>query len=145
MSGALETAASAFAIVGVADVVVRTGRELYSFLSDVSDAPEDVKRLNETVLLVNALRNHTQANVDASIVASVQAAVKALNRELQSLKLVLAKFKGAKTAWSRIKYVLDGKKVAKALTNMERSKSLLANSLAIRYGYVQHFSIQFVH
>lgn len=139
MSGALETAAGAFAIVGVVDVVVRTGRELYRFLSDVSDAPDEVKRLNEcirdTILLVDALRNNAQANVDAGIVASVQAAVRALDRELQSLKLVLAKFKGAKTAWSRIKYALDGQKVAKTLINMERSKSLLVNSLTIIYGY----------
>lgn len=149
MSGALETAAGAFAVVGVADVVVRTGRELYRFLSDVSDAPDEVKRLNEciqdTILLVDALRNYTHANVDTSIFASVQAAVRALNRELQSLKLVLAKYKGAKTAWNKIKYALDGKKVAKTLINMERSKSLLVNSLTIIYGYVQPCSIQTFH
>jgi hypothetical protein len=138
MSGALETAAGTFAIVGVADVVVRTGRELYHFLCEVSDASDEVKRLNEciwdTILLVDALRNCAQANVDVGIVASVQAAVRALHRELQSLKLVLAKFKGAKTAWSRIKYALDEKKVSKALTSLERSKSLLVNSLTIIYG-----------
>lgn len=139
MSGAFETAAGAFAVVGVADVLVRTGRELYRFFNNVSDAPDEVKRLSEcvreTILLVDALKKQARSNVDAAIVASVQAAVKALNRELQSLKLVLAKFKGSKTTWSRIKYALDEKKVLKTLNNLERSKSLLANSLNIIYGY----------
>ncbi|OAL46496.1 hypothetical protein IQ07DRAFT_590637 [Pyrenochaeta sp. DS3sAY3a] len=140
MSGAFETAAGAFAVVGVADVLVRTGRELYRFLSDVSDAPDEVKRLSEcvreTILLVDALNKQAKTIVDAAIAASVQAAVKALNRELQSLKVVLAKLKGAKTTWSRIKYVLDEKKVLKTLNNLERSKSLLANSLNIIYGEI---------
>ena len=140
MSGALETAAGAFAVVGVADVVVRTGRELHRFFCDVSGAPAEVQSLNqciqETLLLVDALRHCTRTNVDANIVASVQAAIKALDRELQSIKTTLAKFKGAKTSWSRIKYALDDRKVAKALTNLERSKSLLVNSLTLIYGYV---------
>ena len=138
MSGAFETAAGAFAVVGVADVVVRTGQDLYRFLRDFSDAPEEVKRLGECIrdaaLLVDGLRNCTQATVSAGIRSSVQAAVRALDRELQSLKLLVAKFKGAKTAWSRIKYVLDENKVAKALANLERSKTLLVNALTIIYG-----------
>src|SRR4051812_22220635 len=101
MSGALETAAGTFAVVGVADVVIRTGRDLYRFLCDFSDAPEEVKRLSEcirdTVLLADALRNCTQANVGAGVIVSVQAAVRSLDRELQSLKLLVAKFKGART------------------------------------------------
>src|SRR6186713_3346112 len=135
MSGVFETAAGAFAVVGVADVVVRTGQDLYRFLRDFSDAPEEVKKLGEcirdTVLLVDTLRNCAQATVSASVTASVQAAVRALDRELQSLKLLVAKFKGAKTVWNRIKYVLDENKVSKALANLEKSKSLLANALTI--------------
>lgn len=58
MSGALETAAGAFAVVGVADVLVRTGRELYRFLRDVKDAPNEIAQLQdlikETLLLHDA-------------------------------------------------------------------------------------------
>ena len=144
MSG-LETAASAFAIVGVVDVVLRTGRDLYGFFRDVSDAPADVKRLNEclrvTLLLVDALnncaqKNFTQANVDPRVKSSVLEAVRALDREFKSINLIVGRIKGAKTTWSKIKYVLREKKVAKALMSLERSKSVLENSLTVFYGYV---------
>ncbi|KAH7392063.1 hypothetical protein DE146DRAFT_766096 [Phaeosphaeria sp. MPI-PUGE-AT-0046c] len=49
MSGAFETAAGAFAVVGVVDVLVRTGRDLYSFLRDVTEAPEDIIRLGDVI------------------------------------------------------------------------------------------------
>jgi hypothetical protein len=42
MSG-FETAAGAFAVVGVIDVLVRTGRDLYSFFHDVADAQRTSK------------------------------------------------------------------------------------------------------
>lgn len=139
MSGAFETAVGAFAVVGVADVVIRTGRELYRFFSDVAEAPAELQRLNEsirdTVQLVEALKKRAPTKVDADIVASVETAVKALDRELKSIKLSLAKFKGVKTTWSKIRFTLDDRKVAKALVNLERAKSLLGNSLTIIYGY----------
>lgn len=145
MSGAFETAAGAFAVVGVADVVIRTGRELYRFFSDVAEAPAELQRLNEsirdTVQLVEALKKRAPTKVDADIVASVETAVKALDRELKSIKLSLAKFKGAKTTWSKIRFTLDDRKVAKALVNLERAKSLLGNSLTIIYGYDHIFLI----
>jgi hypothetical protein len=49
MSGAFEAAAGAFAVAGVADVLVRTSREICSFLGDVSDAPEEIMRLREVI------------------------------------------------------------------------------------------------
>lgn len=145
MSGALETAACAFAVVGVADAVVRTARELCSFFCDVHDAPKEVEKLKEsiqdTIQLVEALKKRTTVNVDPMLMKSVEMAVKTLSRELQSIKLSVAKFKGAKTTWSKIKFSFDDRKISKALVNLERSKTLLANALTIVYGYVQSLMI----
>jgi hypothetical protein len=45
MSGCFEVAAGAFAVIGVADVAVRSGREVYEFLRDIADAPYEIERL----------------------------------------------------------------------------------------------------
>lgn len=137
MSGVFETAAGAFAVVGVADVVIRSGRELYSFFADIADAPKDVERLrdniNDITLLSETSReclNHLKnSTTSVKVIALLDSALKALSRELQSLKSLLGRFKGGNKAWGRIKYVLDERKTKKALDNLERSKTLLGNAL----------------
>jgi hypothetical protein len=143
MSGALETAAGAFAVVGVADVLVRTGRELYSFLQDIQDAPEDITRLQnfiwETVLLYQTSKkcqNDLKArNASTDAVSSLETANKALNRELQSLRLSIGKFKGNKT-WGRVKFVLGNARLNKTMGNLERAKNILASALTLACRYV---------
>ncbi|KAG9377361.1 hypothetical protein A1F94_011764 [Pyrenophora tritici-repentis] len=49
MSGTLELAAGVLAIVGAADVAVRTGREVHGFLRNIAGAPEEINRLCATV------------------------------------------------------------------------------------------------
>jgi hypothetical protein len=145
MSG-FETAASAFAVVGVVDVLLRTGRDLYSFLRDVADAPEELRRLCDSIKdnltlyetsrqCRNDLQNRTASGAVSNALISLESANKALSRELQSLKLLVAKFKGVKT-WSRVKYVLNESKVSKAVTALEYAKSLLANSLTLACRFV---------
>jgi hypothetical protein len=114
MSGAFEVAAGAFAVVGVADVLVRTGRSLFSFLCDVADAPEELVRLREIIKealhLYTAVWKCREDDKDritsiapGSAMISLESASKALNREVQSLKCLTAKFKDTKT-WTRVKY-----------------------------------------
>jgi hypothetical protein len=145
MSG-LETAAGAFAVVGVADVLVRTGRELYNFLCDIADAPDDIKRLRElikeTVLLHQTskkcqddLQTRSASSTVTGAVRLLGSATKALDRELQSLKFLIAKFKGGRT-WSRVKYVLSEAKMNKAIGRLEHAKVLLANALTLACRYV---------
>ncbi|KAF2125913.1 hypothetical protein P153DRAFT_348131 [Dothidotthia symphoricarpi CBS 119687] len=140
MSGAFELAAGAFAVVGVADVVIRTGRDLYSFLHDIADAPENIsklsERINETAILAGAARQCFQkldhhAKPLNGPTASIESALKALKRELESLGKLLAKQKGSHKTWSKIKYALDERKIDKALESLERSKTLLANALIL--------------
>lgn len=141
MSGAFETAAGAFAVVGVADVLIRTGRDLYRFLHDISDAPDEIVRLRDvikemiylheaSVKCQNDLRARGAAVGNDTALRSLESASGALSRALQSLKLLVSKFKGAKT-WSRVKFVLDESKVKKVISALEQAKVLLANALTL--------------
>lgn len=142
MSGALEVAAGAFAAVGVADVAVRTGREVYGFLRGVLDAPDDIKRICDLVEDTTSLAKTSQqclenlTKLDSAVntlgvVTSFELSLKSLNRELKSLQVMCSRFRGTTKTWSRIRYVLDERKVGKALENLERSKNLLGNTLIL--------------
>jgi len=146
MSGALEAAASAFAVVGVADVLVRTGREFYSFLSEVADAPEEINRLREvirtTVLLYHNSRRCQQdlktkgASASAAdVTTSLESATKALDRELRELTKTARKYNGIKT-WGNVKFVLGKDRVNKAIQRLEHAKALIANALTLACMYV---------
>ncbi|CAN9377660.1 unnamed protein product [Alternaria alternata] len=143
MSAGLEFAAGIFAIIGVAEVIVRTGREVHGFLRDISGAPEEIDRLcttvKETTLLAETVKqiletlvSRKPADTTDRITALFESALKSLQRELQNLRILNARFRGVSNkTWSRVKYVLDERKVNKMFNNLERAKSLLANSLHV--------------
>ncbi|KAI4696007.1 uncharacterized protein J4E88_000178 [Alternaria novae-zelandiae] len=142
MSGSLEVAAGIFAIIGVADVVVRMGREVHGFLRDIAGAPEEIDRLcttvKETALLAETVKQlldtvacRKQPNATNHMVALFESALKSLQRELQNLRILSARFRSGGKTWSRVKYVLDERKISKMFNNLERSKNLLANSLHV--------------
>ncbi|KAL6709237.1 hypothetical protein ACN47E_001644 [Coniothyrium glycines] len=145
MSG-LETAASAFAVVGAADVVFRLGIKVYGFLNDIADAPQSLQTLRDGVRDVTALaracqtsqqtlRSKAQTSQSGPSPSQVDSALKAVERALQPLKNNMAKFAvGAPTTWTRVKYVLDEKKIEKSLISLERSKTLLMNALILAHG-----------
>lgn len=145
MASGLETAAGAFAIVGVADVILRTGKAVYSFLADVSDAPLSMNRLREsihdtTVLALackeslKSLKTRAQSVGVTGGITPFNSALRAVNRELQSLNLIIGRFRGSNKTWDKVKFTLEERKIEKAVVNLERSKSLLANALIVAYG-----------
>lgn len=98
MSGAFEVAAGAFAVVGVADVILRTGREIYNFLHDVADAPNELEALNESLQETETLviacqkcwvQNRTHVSTTASIRTPLESGLKALDREYKISKGML--------------------------------------------------------
>jgi hypothetical protein len=138
----LELAAGVFAIIGVADVVARTCREVHGFLRDIAGAPEEIDRLcttiKETTLLVgttkhilDTLASWKHVDVTEQIITLFESALKSLQRDLQNLRVLSARFRGVSKTWSRVKYVLDERKVNKMFNNLERSKSMLASSLQV--------------
>lgn len=141
MSG-LEIAAGAFAVVGVADVLVRTGQDLYNFLRNIEDAPENAGRLcdsvSEAVLLAEAssklllrLKKRTQPVANTKTAEILNVALKALDREVKSLKALIVKCKGNSKKWSNVRYALSEQRINKALGNLEHSKSLLTSALTL--------------
>lgn len=146
MSGALETAAGAFAVVGVADVAIRTGREVYGFLCSLADAPKEIIRLcdliKDTTLLAETSKQCLDKLNDAKspvttcgAVTSLDVSLKGFNRELQSLRALSSRLKGTTRTWGRVRYVLDERKISKALENLERWKVLLGTALIMACRY----------
>ncbi|CAO2653070.1 Nn.00g024810.m01.CDS01 [Neocucurbitaria sp. VM-36] len=145
MSGAFEIAAGAFAIVGVADVIIRTGREVSNFISEVVDAPKQLATLREYLQEIEALAGASKQCLDklnaraqkpfpSWVIAPLDSSLRALKREILGLKLHLSKLKGNKKTWDRIKYVLDERKLDRALNSIEQSKTSLANAFVMVYG-----------
>lgn len=141
----LETAASAFAVVGAADVAVRVGRKVYAFLRDVVDAPESIKRLCEevheiTVLAAacekakNSLNQSPQPSGPNSNQTSFDSGLKAVDRALRTLQIITARCGGKTTTWTKLKFVMDEKKIRQSLKSLERAKALLTNALVLTYG-----------
>jgi hypothetical protein len=154
MSGAFETAAGAFAVVGVVDVLIRTGREIYGFLSEIKDAPKNITRLMESIddtvqlsqaskACLDSLRNNAASLPKSGATLSLDSAIKALNRELQGLKNLTSKFRGNRT-WSRVKYVLNDAKIEKATRYLETHKSLLSGSLTLACRCVYDLLLWFI-
>jgi hypothetical protein len=146
MSG-FETAAGTFAVVGVADVLIRSSRDIWNFLRDIADAPDELQRLcefiQETSILYQtseqcrknlATQCSSSHNAGAAI-TSLRSATGALERGLQTLKNLVSRYKGVKN-WKNIRIVFGEDRVKKALQTLEHAKALLANALMLTCMYV---------
>lgn len=152
MAEPLSTAASAFAIVGVADVVLRATVECHRFLSGIKDAPAEIKELQaclqENKQLFKALIKHLEdlrdltssisafARESSSALDGLTSAIRALDRELKALQISIKKYNGHDKTWARVKWVLDNRKISKSVEKLERSKSTLSVFLALVEGFV---------
>jgi hypothetical protein len=153
MSGCFEVAAGAFAVIGVADVTIRYGREVYGLLRDIADAPYEIERLCSVTKEITLLAETSRGFLDAfdkrkpsdatfQMIALLDTSLKSFNRELHSLRVLSAKFRGGNKNWGRVRYVLDERKISKAFENLERSKGLLGDALAMacRYALIYFLS-----
>ena len=128
--------------MGVVDVLVRTGQDLYNFLRDIEDAPESAGRLCDSVAeavalaeasskLLLQLKKRTQPVPNAKVAEILNVALKALDREVKSLKALMVKCKGSSKKWSNVHYALSEQRINKALGNLEHSKLLLTSALTL--------------
>lgn len=145
-------AASSFAVVGVADVVLRASVECYRFLSEIKDAPAEIDKLRlcikENEELVRALKDYLNESRNPASTISASAvdlnlvldrfgsSVRALQRELNTLVVLTKKYRGTTKTWGRIKWLLDERKICKTLERVERSKSTLSVALSLVEGFV---------
>jgi len=148
MADPLSLVASVLAVVGAADIVVRAGTEVFRFLADIKDAPEEVVQLRvcvqENTLLVEASKHYLEQLTNQNGVSSTlreatdlakaitlfSSSVKSIERELSSLITITRKLNGS-TSWGRIKWRLDGRRIEKALRKLESVKAGLTAALVL--------------
>lgn len=144
--------ASSFAVIGVADVVLRTSCEVCRFLSEIKDAPLEIENLrrciHENTLLVHTSKQYMEALKDQASSESPSAAdlsraiglftsaIRALDRELGALVALSKRHCGARRSWGTVKWVLDQRKISNSLQKLEHSKSTLNNALVLAGRFV---------
>ena len=147
MTDPFSVAAGSFAVVGVADVVLRAGKDFCQFLRAIQDAPTEVESLRccieDAVILVQDLRRYWQElkQSDPSTSSSAaslnqalpqfQRALRTFDRELSSLLTLAKRYKGSSKRWAMIKWVLDERKILKSLQNLEVAKTTLGVALVL--------------
>jgi len=147
MTDPFSVATSSFAVVGLADVVLRASKEFCQFLSAIKDAPTEVERLRcciyENTLLVEDSKRYWEELKDSASLTSSSAttlsqalpqftsALKALGRELSALDTLAKRHNGIAKSWGKIKWVLDERKINKSLQRFEVSKSTLVAALVL--------------
>jgi hypothetical protein len=139
--------ASSFAVVGLADVVLRAGKECCQFLNAIKDAPTEVEQLqcsiHDNVLLVEDSKRYWEelkecASLTSSATTSLsralpqfKSALRALDRELVALATLAKRHSVNIKSWGRIQWVLDERKILKSLQKFEISKSTLVAALVL--------------
>lgn len=147
MAEPFSVAASSFAVIGVADVVIRAGNQVYQFLTAIKDAPAEVENLqtaiHDNIVLVENSKSYLEKARQFSLPNSVTStslnkilpqftsALNALNRELLLLLNLTKRYKGMSNVWGRIKFVFDEKRIQKSLQRLEMSKSSLKLALEL--------------
>ena len=162
MADPLSLAASAFAVVGVADLALRASKGVYQFLSDIKNAPTEIENLRscvgDNIRLVeqskqlsqelssqnvppttNSFLNNSKENLEL-----LKTVIRSLNRELDVLAKLAKKHAGASKTWGSIRWILDDKKVLKSLQKLEASKTSLNSALSLlgRYGRIDSLDIR---
>ncbi|KAF7513702.1 hypothetical protein GJ744_007753 [Endocarpon pusillum] len=148
MADPFSMAASCFAVVGLTDVVIRAGKEIYHHLIAITDAPAEVESLrcciHDNLLLVKDLKLYWQdLRASASLPPSAttpalnralplfRSALETLNRELTSLVALYECHDGITKTKGRFKWVLDEPRILKYLQRLESSKSTLVAALVL--------------
>ena len=151
MSDPLSVTASAFAVVGLADVVSRASKGCYQFLCAIRDAPSDVQQLKycieETALLLQSTQKYcnelkTQASAGSAepptaraapshVISQFTLALRGLQREFLALDRVAKKHKAVASSWGKLKWVFDERRLGQSLSKLQNSKSTLAAALLL--------------
>lgn len=148
MADPFSLAAGTFAVVGVADVVLKASIECCRFLPTIKGAPEEIIRLQtrieENRALAEAFITHLNGLQNIVIGTAIprmekalklfEKSVKSFNRDLTALIILEARYKGTSKLWSAVRHVLDEKKLSKCLGSLENAKSMLSTALLLVEG-----------
>jgi hypothetical protein len=148
MAELFSVVASSFAVVALADVVLRAGNKVYQFLNAINDAPAEVERLrcciHDNNLLIEESKCYWEELKESVSLASSSStttlrqalpqftsALRTLDRGLSTLVTLAKRYDGVTKSWGKIKRVLDERKILKTLQRLEVSKSTLGVALML--------------
>lgn len=131
----MDIAASVVAFVGIAGQLLQGVSVVYTFLSDVQDAPEEIQQLNAELNLLKMILEN-MITYPQGICGSKEAfegvglAMEMVQSQVQKLKELVEKYniKGVgrrKLVWSNINVAFRKKKFAKYASNLDRARKLL--------------------
>lgn len=141
-------ATSAFAVVGLADVVIRAGNQVCQFFSAVKDAPADIESLrcsiHLTILLVEdsksyweEVKQYASSSTSASpspldkALHQFKSTLEALKREISVLAVLTKRYERIPKRWTSVKYVFDERKIQNSRQKLETFKSVLLAALVL--------------
>ncbi|KAI9881624.1 MAG: hypothetical protein M1830_000189 [Pleopsidium flavum] len=142
MAEAFSVATSSFAAIGLADVVIRVGKELYSFLAAIKVAPIEIRRLQSDLqdlkVVVSEVKYYWEEfNLSSSlgnshsVPPSFISSLEGLREELLALAELATK-QGIVKRWAgKIKWVFEEREIAKSLTRLESHKAALNTALIL--------------
>lgn len=145
MADPFSLAASSFAVLGAVDVVLKASVACCHFLSEIRDAPNEIRdlhsRIEENKLLIEAFKKHLDGIKDITTTSATPTMTEALKlfesstnsfkRELSTLGKLGDKYTSKRKIWSAIKYHLDDRKVSRCLRNLENAKTGLCAALSL--------------
>ncbi|KAL9115279.1 MAG: hypothetical protein Q9187_007345 [Circinaria calcarea] len=131
----MDIAASVVAFVGIAGQLLQGVCTVYTFLSDVQDAPEEIQQLNAELNLLRMILEN-MITYPQGICGSKEAfdsvglAMEMVQSQVKKLKELVEKYniKGVgrrKLVWSNINIAFRKKKFAKYISNLDRARKLL--------------------
>ncbi|MCJ1382294.1 hypothetical protein MMC17_005407 [Xylographa soralifera] len=148
MADPVSTVANVSAMLSLVDVVCRAGKELFMFFTAIKDASKDIRKVAEELQQFVALLTIVQATVEQretsnftngsepSLSAIVEA-LKGCQSELIELSLFVDKLrpnlqhgKAIKLA-SKVRWVMDEKRVIQSCQRLERRKLTLITALSV--------------
>lgn len=145
MAEPLSIAGGVVSFIGLSGQVLRGIRFLHGILSDIKDAPEDVKTLNAELKLIGTILEEVERqDNDIRQCPSMVEAVNYCKNWVDKLEDLVRTFElgnGEKTArlWGQLNVALRAKRLTKYTDGLERAKSMLLQARANLSRQNHHF------
>lgn len=150
MADPFSSLANAAAVIGLADMLCRAGKDLYLFFSAVRAASRDIQNMLEELrqlqVIVTSVQTLATNYVNSPFagddglrlsLSAIAEALKGCQVEFTFLKDLTDKA-GAKqqsragnSLATKVKWVLDGNKITQSCQKLERLKNSLSNALSV--------------
>lgn len=139
MADRLSVVANSFAAVGLADIMLRAGNQIYQFLIAIKDAPVEVENLknsiHENIILVQYFKDYLEelkqllSSPNPSTIMSLskilplfESVLKDLGDELSRLNDETKCYKRQSKILGNIRFVFDEQRIEKSLQRLEGLK-----------------------